>query len=366
MAAFKILEHPPLFTLTRSIPEPASITKLFKDWPATDANLLKDAQVARDALSHLCKQADSSLGSRIDAVNRYLPIALAIETVKANNPSIQVNGDHRLKWQQSPIVIKKYVERTFSGAYWSVEVLHVIWLRAISLLDNASVLFDSENSEAAVSTLREVAGIFHYLASDRIRAANPQEVPIELQPAVFNSFMSIALAQAYSIIANKGEKNNLPPAALAKLSFTIFITVSSSLDSIQGVKPEKVIAPQYVNWLRGAKAFYHAASATYLAFSLHAAEEFGKAISLIRVAITDLEGIPGIDGLNKCINDEAIAVLARAKAVEPAWSSSNFRITSQVVPPKEEAEGILTSSCGTLPNLPQPIPFVPPELPATP
>jgi hypothetical protein len=363
MSLFKILQRPPLFTLSRSIPEPSPVKKLFSGWPTEQSQLILDAQSARDDLTKLCKQTDSSLGSRIDAVNRYLPLAVSIEAIKGSNPAIQVRGSERLKWLQSPIVVKKYVERSFSGAYWNVEVLHLIWLRAVSLLDNASVLFDEENGEAAASTLREVAGIFHYLATDRARGANPQELPIEFQPAVFNSFMSIALGQAYSIIAHKGETNNISPAGLAKLCFTIFATFSSSLDSIQSVQPPGLIAPQYVNWLKAVKAFYHAAAALYLSFALNAGGEFGKAIALIRLAIAELEAIPAIDALNKRVNEEAVAVLARAKAVEPEWSTSNFRIAGQVVPLKEEAERVLTAACTVMPNLPQPIPYV---LPAPP
>jgi hypothetical protein len=366
MSIFQLLDHPPLFTLTRSIPEPSSVTQLFRNWPADQAHLLPAAQAARDTLTQYCKQQDSSLSQRLDAANAYLPLAFAIEKVKAETPSIQVAGDNRLKWLQSPIVIKKYIERSFSGLYWSVEVLHLLWLRAVSLLDNASLLLEAGNRETAVITLREVSGIFHYLASDRLRSMTSEEVPVEFQPAVFNSFMSLALAQAYAIIASKGEEDGIPPQGLGKLCFTIFATFSSALDSIQTAKPPGLIAAQYVNWIKGAKDFFHGAAAIYVSFALKAKNEIGKAIGLIRVGIADLQGIPAIDRLNRKLNEQAVAILERAQAIEPQWTESNFRIAAEVVPRREEAEQVLSASCAVIPNLPQPIPFVLPELPAAP
>jgi hypothetical protein len=360
MSLFKLLGHPPLFTLTRSIPEPSSVTHLFHYWPPQHAHLLRDAQAARDRLSQYCRQKDSTVLARLDATNAYLPIALAIEKVKADTPVIKVSFDDRLKWLQSPIVVKKYIERSFSGLQWSMEVLHLMWLRAILMLDNASLLLDAGNREGAVTTLREVAGIFNYLASDRMRCPTSEEAPVEFQPAVFNSLMSLALGQAYAIIASKGEAEEVSPRALGKLCFTIFATVSSAFDSIQTARPHDLIHPQYVNWVKGARAFFHGAAAIYAAFAHKAKGEIGKAIGLIRLGIADLETVPAFDRLNSGLNDEAVAILERAKAVEPEWAQSNFRIAVEVVPQKEEAEQILSASCMVIPNLPQPIPFVPP------
>jgi hypothetical protein len=366
MSLFTLLEHPPLFTLTRSVPEPSPVSAVFANWPAEKAQLLRDAQAARDKLSESCKSKDSTLRMRLDAANAYLAIAIAIEKVKAETPTIQVNGDRRLKWLQSPIVIRKYIERSFSGLYWNVEVLHLIWLRAVTLLDQASLHLDDGSREPAVTALREVAGIFHYLASDRLRSVTSEEVPVEFQPPVFNSFMSLALGQAYAIIASKGENDGVPPQGLGKLCFTIFATFSSALDSIQTAKPPELIQPQYVNWIKGAKAFFHGAAAIYIAFVHKAKNEIGKAIGLIRLGIADLESIPAIDRLNGKLNQEAVAIVAKAKGVEPGWTQANFRISSEVVPQKEEAEQLLSASCTVVANLPQPIPFVPPELAETP
>jgi hypothetical protein len=50
MAMFPVLDMPPLFTLTRAIPESISLTKIFIHWPADQSKVLIDAQSARETL----------------------------------------------------------------------------------------------------------------------------------------------------------------------------------------------------------------------------------------------------------------------------------------------------------------------------
>jgi hypothetical protein len=81
------------------------------------------------------------------------------------------------------------------------------------------------SSAPATATLREVAGIFQYLASGQARS----DVRVEFQPAVFNAMMNLVLGQAHAIITNKGDGDNLSPGGIRRVCFTIFAAYSSAL-----------------------------------------------------------------------------------------------------------------------------------------
>jgi hypothetical protein len=360
MAAFPVLDATPLFTLTRAVPEPVSLGKIFVRWPADQSKLLSDAQAARETLVTHCKNEKAPVPVRLDSLNRYLPLAAEIERVRGATPTVQVHKDLKIKWQQTPIVITKYQERRFGGDYWSVEVLHLVWLKAILQLDNAALLFRDGNREGAVLVMREVAGIFQYLASGPARG----DVPVEFQPAVFNAMMNLALGQAYALIANKGEGDNLPPGGMGKLCFTIFAAYTSALESLQAANPKGLVHPQFISWLTGVKGFYHAAAALFLAFACKAKDETGQAVGLIRLAISELTRIPKLDSHNKKLNEPAAALGARAAKVEPEWTSENFRVFNKVVPSVEDTDLYLAKTCTMMPNLPQPVPFVMPSVTA--
>jgi hypothetical protein len=93
---------------------------------------------------------------------------------------------------------------------------------------------------------------------------------------------------------------------------------------------------------------------------LQAAGRVGSALGQIRIATEDLKAIVALDASNGRINEMASGLLARAEPASTAWGAENFRINSQVVPTKEQAENVLASSCRNVPNLPEPIRFVPP------
>jgi hypothetical protein len=213
MARFLGLDVPPLFTLTRAIPKPISLSKIFIHWPADQSKVLIDAQSARETLVTCCKTESSAVPLRLNSLNRYLPLAAELERIRTTNPTVQVHRDVKIKWQQTPIVTSKYQDRTFNNNYWTVELPHLIWLKAILHLDNAALLFRAGNRDDAVLTLCEIAEIFHCLASVQARG----DVPVEFQLAVFNAMMNLALGQTYAIIANKGEGDNLPPGEIARL-----------------------------------------------------------------------------------------------------------------------------------------------------
>lgn len=297
---------------------------------------------------------------RLEDLNKYLPLALAIEKEKIENVKIKASGE-KIKWKQTPIVIQKYQDRAFDGNYWSVEILHLVWLKANELLNSAYLLAQSDDVEGAIGQLKEVAGVFHFLASDRLRVTGGESVPVEFQAPVFNSMMSLSLGQVYALIASKGESDGLPSSALGKLCYTISATYSSALDAINNVKPAKIIHEQYINWLVSIKAYYHACAAIHLAYANKAKGALGKAISLMRVAIKDLNGISKLDRHNIRLNGPADALLENAQKVEPEWTKENFDIQNDYVPTPEESEMFITTSCTIMPNLPQPTPFVMPE-----
>ena len=359
---FLVCAETPLWSLTHGFPEQTNLGKVFHHWPVEKQQLLMDAQNARDLILEHLKQEGASMELRLQDVDRYLPLALAIEKEKNSNAKITVDKDERIRWRQTPIVVSKYVDRSFSGDYWGVEVLHVIWLRAIELLNNGFVLYKANELEASIKQFREVAGVFHFLASDRLRCPGSEALPKEFQAPVFNSLMTLSLAQAYALIASKGELDGLQNSALGKLCYTVSATYGSALDAIIESKlQDKVIHMQYVNWLIGTKAYYHACAAFHLGLSAKQKGAIGRAVAFIRCAITDLSGIGKLDKHNKRLAESADRLLKQAKALEGPWAKENFDIMAEVVPTPEETERIITEMCVIMPNLPQPVPFTLPE-----
>ena len=358
---FLVCAQTPLWSLTHASPEPVKLGQIFHHWPVEKQQLIMDAQNARDLMYSHLKQEGAPMQLRLEDLDRYLPLALAIEKEKNENSKITVDKEERIRWIQTPIVVSKYVDRSFTGEYWSVEVLHVIWLRAIELLNNGFVLYKAEDIEASIKQFREVAGVFHFLASDRLRLPSGEALPKEFQAPVFNSLMTLSLAQAYALIASKGELDGLAHSALGKLCYTVSATYGSALDAVQSSKGEKVIHKQYINWLIGTKAYYHACAAFCLASANRQNDAMGKAVGLIRVAITDLSGIGKLDKHNKRLTESAERLLAEAKKLEASWAQENFSVQSQYVPSAEETEMFITETCTVMPNLPQPIPFALPK-----
>jgi hypothetical protein len=89
MAKFFVFDIPPLFTLTRAIPEPISLSKIFGHWPADQLTVLIDAQSVREALVTHCKTESSPVPPRLDSLNRYLSLAAEIECIRTRSPRRQ-------------------------------------------------------------------------------------------------------------------------------------------------------------------------------------------------------------------------------------------------------------------------------------
>ena len=223
----KTLPVVPLFTLGHACPKETNLLEVFTGWPSNKIQLLHQAQELRNAIKDNILKETISVPEKLNMVNQYLPYALAIEKIKNENPGIKHNSKAKIRWKQSPIVVSKYIDRVFYGDTFFNEVLHVIWLRAVLLLNNAFLLSQSGTVEEAVSCLRECSGIFLYLANDRLRIST-EPVAVEFQAPVFNSFSSLAIGQAYGLIAAKGENDGINASALGKLCYTISTTFSSS------------------------------------------------------------------------------------------------------------------------------------------
>jgi len=364
---FLYLQKCPMFVMSHPCPSILSLKKCFKNVPIEYMDLFNDASEERDELYKAIK-SDQTMPRRIEVLHKYLRYALTIEDFKKENPKV-VPSDIKIQWKQSSIVTQKYSERMFTVDYFSVEVLHLIWMNAVLLLNHSFQLYEATDFEGAVANLRECAGIFHYLSADRLRVASGESVPYEFQPIVFNSLKLLALGQAYSLIAARGEKNGMGPSPLAKLCYAISATFSSSLEQLDGnlMKPNDVIHQQYINWLRGVKAYYHALAAIYFAQFYVSKEAYGKAIGLIRLAISDIENLLTLDKFNCRLNDVATEVLNHIKELDKEWVSTNFTVYSEYVPSADEADLIITQSVTSMPNLPQPIQFNLPEpMPYTP
>lgn len=354
-----VLSSVPLFTVGNPVPVKLSLRDLFRNWPAENKQFLNDAQRMRDNLVESAKPGVSP-EARINAIDQYLPYALEIENEIVSNPNgLRISDSARIHWRQSPIVNSKCAEKSFTAREFSCEIVHLVWMKSVLMLNKAYVLNENHALAESIATLKEVAGIHHFLASDRARCnANTKS---EFQPGLFNSMKSLCLGEVYSLIASKGEADGLQSLALAKLCYTISATFSSSLDALNSVTPIDLIHPQYTNMLRGLKQFYYAASAINYAYYQHGKDACGKAISLIRFAIDQLTSLVALDRENIRINEAANNLLSQIKPLDEEWSRNNFYVQNDYIPTKEEAELMITQSVTSMPNLPQPTPFSLPE-----
>jgi hypothetical protein len=347
--------------LIRSIPHSCQIGQLFTSWPGDQSTLLQNAQTARDALTAACKDSRPSPADRLKLVDAYLPLAVSISNVLTRYPTITIT-QHRLKWTQTPIVTMNYRERNFNGSYWHCEILHLVWLRGILLIKIAATYDIVSSAKLAVSSLREAAGIFQWLAQEGTAGLSPDQIPLEFQSSVLNSLVSLSLGEAYSIMVVGLSEDPQKFATLAKVCFAAFVMFSTAAESIQ-TAPPGLIHPQFQQWLLGGKLFLHANAAIYLALISKSQEETGKGIAIIRLAIQDLTGILEMKDKIKCarLDQPAAILLERIRPVDAEWGAANFRIFNQYVPVKEEAERLLVEATTALVTLPQPIPFVLPS-----
>ena len=350
----------PLFTLGHACPGDTNLLEVFINWPSNKLQLLHQAQEYRDALKDNVLKETISVAEKLRMVDQYLPFALAIEKIKSENPNVKANGKIKIRWKQSPIVVSKYIDRVFYGDTFFNEVLHVIWLRAVLLLNNAYVLYNSGTIEESVACLRECSGIFLYLANDRLRISS-EPVAVEFQAPVFNSFSALAIGQAYELIAGKGEGDGINSSALAKLCYTISTTFSGSLDAVEGCKPPNAVHEQYKNWVNGIKHFFLATAAINMGYAQMDKQESGQALGLLRLAIHYLDEIGTYDRHNIRLNDASKKLADAIRPIEKKWTSENFSFQAKYVLPLKEAEMFITTNCISMPNLPQPIPFQLPD-----
>ena len=362
MARITTLAKIPLFSLTHAQPDPdTDIRSCFVYWPNDHLNILSSAQKMRNAIAKEIGDQQIPQMRKIEIVDKYLPYAIAMEKIKNDSTKVKASKENKFKWRQSPVVVSKYIDRSFSADYVANEVLHTIWLKGILLLNFATILSKEDDLEKAITTLKECAGVFQYLASDRLRMSN-ETVAIEFQAPVFNSFTSLALAEAYALIAYKGEQDGISQSALGKLAYTVSATFSSALDAINSAKPNtKFIHQQYINFITGAKLFFQAVSAVNLAFHVKGQSQIGKAIGLIRLAINYLDKAIKLDKHNLRLNEAIKELAPQLPQYDKKWTDENALIQAEYIPPFAEAEMFMTTTCTMMPNLPQPIQFVLPE-----
>ena len=363
-SSFPVLENIPIFSLLKPTSSEINFKKVFKGWPAERLAILDLAQRARDVLvKHLDQKLPPELC--LDDIARYLPLALTLENEVKVNPNLNIDTSLKFHWKQSPIVISNYQDRYFSGNFMSVEVLHVLWLRAILLLNGSASYAAVHEYEKAIQFQRELAGVFNFLSADRLRVIMNETVPIEFQPPVFQSLAMLALSQVYSLIASKAERDHLKPLSLCKLCYTSSRTLKNALEALAGVtrpKSKDIIHKQYQDWLQGTSSFYFSVSAILASFHHRSKDEVGKAISLARLAVAKLNQTLSIPRLPENIQKPAKEILRKFAPIEKEWSEFNADVTSEYVPTMTEAESFIAVLCTTIPNLPQPIPFQLPEM----
>ena len=354
------LEKTPLFTLTPPQLGPSDLDGIFENWPKEDIELLKQAQDARDNLmNHMRGQFAASI--RLADVDKYFPIFVRVEQEKMSNPRIGSSRTKKFQWKQSPVVTEKYQERSFPATYCANESLHLMFLKAVLLLNQAYEDNEAQHPEQAVSNLRQCAGIFQYLASDRCRNLDKATAPIEFQAPLFNSFMSLALGQVYAIIAAKGERDGTSKSALAKICYTASTSFQTALDAIKTATPDDAFHRQYAFWIEQMAALYHAYACVLFAFAQKQKEEDGMAIGLIRLAMNEIKKVDNLYPKNERPNTAIRVLLEKLEPINKKWSDDNSFLNCKPIADETEGNRFIATQALVLLNLPQPLPYSPPE-----
>ena len=361
---FPVLEHIPIFSLTNPVLEKTDLLKIFNKWPKEKIETLQKAQKARDILcDHMTQKV--SLQLRLEDINRYLPFALAIENEVNQNPDVCTKVDLKISWRQSPIVVPDYQPRKFGGKFFSVEILHLLWLRSTLLLDEGYLLSESCEYEKSIPVLRELAGIFNYLSGDRLRVTTNQEaLPIEFQSAIFQSMNMLALSEVYALLASKAERDNFKPLSLCKLCYTVNFTLQNALQVLSTINEssKKIIHPQYREWLSASSNFFSSTGAILCSFYYKTNEKMGSAISLLRYAISKFNTTLKLPKCHERISNPIKEILPKIIQLEKTWADENMVIQQEYIPEFDAAENLMAQICTTIPNLPQPIPYILPEM----
>lgn len=278
-----------------------------------------------------------------------------------SNVRIGSSKTDKFTWKQSPVVVDKYQERSFPATYCSNESLHLMFLKAILLMNQAHEDNTSERPEQAVSNLRQCAGIFQYLASDKCRNLDKSTAPIEFQTPILNSFMNLALAQVYSIIAAKGERDGTAKTALAKICYTASTTYQTALDAARTAKPAEAFHRQYTDWLEQMAALYHAYACVLFAFAQKQKDEIGMAIGLIRRAINGVQKVDNLYPKNERPNTAIRVLIEKLQPIDKKWAEENFLLSCKPLADESTADRFIATAALTPLNLSQPIPYSPPE-----
>jgi len=355
-----LLDKIPLFALNPGTPLPTRLDKIYKDWPAEYENLITEAQQQRDLLVQHMQGQFSNL-ARISDIDKYLPTITNIEHIKLNNPSIKTNEKEKFHWKQSPLVREKFQQRSFNGEYIQNEILHLIFLKAILLLNQGSHDFNAGKLEVAASSLKQSAGIFQYLASDRCRNIDPSTAPIEMAPPIFNSLMSLCLGEMYSIIAAKGEKDGTSKSALGKVTYTSSTTFQTALDALHSYGPQNVIHQQYDFWLQQLIALFHGYSCAFFAFAQKQKEEVGMSIGLLRLAIKETQKVEKLYKKNELPQKAINSLIEQLQPYDSKWSEDNFIMACKPIADETTTNRFISTSALTNLNLPQPANYDPPE-----
>ena len=354
------LEKVPLFTLTPSKFNQEKLEAIFPKWPMEKLDYLNQAQVYRDLLCEHLKMRQPCM-TRIADIDKYRPMFGSIEKEKLGNPRIEASPKHKFHWVQTPIVVEKYVERTFSANYCMYETLHLIWLKGILYMDQAFDDYEANRHEQAVINLRTAAGIFEYLASDKCRCIDKQSAPIEFQPAVFNALMNLMLGQAYLIIASKAEFNGAGKKAIGKICYAAHTSFQTANDAIKGATPIESIEPQFIHWLEQILEISQAFTCVMFAYDSKKNDEDGMAVGLLNLAINHLKKVEKIEPKNLRPNNCIKGLIATLEPLKTKWGEENFLMNNKVVANEVDATRYLATQNIAVLSVPQAVPYSQPE-----
>lgn len=357
-SSIEILEDIPIFSLAMPKMQGPKLETCFKGWPSNCKDLLLRAQEARTLCIKDCNE-NQTIPVRLDHLEAYLLVAVDIEAFLREHTEVKGSEAFKMSWEQAPIVIPERIKRNFLADKFSLEVLHIVFYKAVLKLNLASILYAENDIEAAIRELRETAGIFSFLSQDHYRITGAKDILPEFNPNLLSSLTTFCLAQVYAIIARKAMIQMRPNTALYKLCFTVSQTYETALRNVKLVQ-EHYYPSQYINWLDTCSKFYESCAAAFMGFHCLESEKRGQAVGFMMHAANMMCPLPEVDAKNKQINVPATKLHREFQDRTNQWREKNSIIYGESVPDGEKCKHTLSVECMTPLNFPQPIPYQPP------
>jgi hypothetical protein len=204
--------------------------------------------------------------------------------------------------------------------------------------------------------MRETPGIFKHLAETLDRHSDHTELPIECNPNLFNSLITLCIAQVTALVARKAFYESRSNSLLSKLTTFVSQSYESAITSFKSVPNVERYSTQYLNWLNGCSKLYELIAAIYAGFAVFADGNYGQTCSFMKYASTVLPQIEKIDPTKKLINEVTKELSQIIVPRSSQWREMNARIYSQTILQNIERK-LKHAKAAITANPPLPAPF---------